>query len=111
MPACSACGADLGNPPAPFCPRCGHPVSAASFSAPATPTTAPGASLNFSVRTCPNCKIAMTDEGALNFRVGGYTGGSGMLLGSWNQLSESLQPFAIYHCPRCGRVDLYEPSR
>ncbi|HYA69960.1 MAG TPA: hypothetical protein VEH28_01145 [Thermoplasmata archaeon] len=50
----------------------------------------------------------MTDEGELEFRVGGRAGGSGFLLGNWNQLSEALQPFSVFHCPNCGRVDLYE---
>jgi hypothetical protein len=50
----------------------------------------------------------MTSSGQLEFRVGGRAGGSGFLMGNWNQLSEALQPFSIYHCPNCGRVDLYE---
>lgn len=111
MSGCLVCGAELGNPPAAFCPDCGHPSSAASVSASETPAAAPGNSLDFSVRTCPICKVAMTDAGQLQFRVGGHTGGSAMLLGSWNQLSEELQPFEVYHCPRCGRVDLYEAGR
>lgn len=53
----------------------------------------------------------MTASGELEFRVGGRTGGTGFLMGQWNQLSEQLQPFAIYHCPNCGRIDLYEPGR
>ena len=53
----------------------------------------------------------MTHSGELNFRVGGRSGGPGFLLGNWNQLSEQLQPFSVYHCPTCGRVDLYEPGR
>ena len=43
--------------------------------------------------------------------MGGYTGGSGMLFGGWNQLAEKLQPFSIYQCPNCGRIEFYEPGR
>ncbi len=64
-----------------------------------------------SAATCPNCRTPMTHSGELNFRVGGRSGGAGFLLGNWNQLSEQLQPFSVYHCPTCGRVDLYEPGR
>jgi hypothetical protein len=53
----------------------------------------------------------MTRAGEIQFRIGGYTGGAGFLLGNWNQLSEKTQPFSVYHCPRCGRVDLYEAGR
>ena len=53
----------------------------------------------------------MARSGELSFRVGGRAGMGGALLGEWNQLSESLQPFSIYHCSRCGRIDLYESGR
>lgn len=75
------------------------------------PGSGPASRLTFSVPTCPNCKVAMNRAGELQFRVGGSVGVGGMLEGNWNQLSEALQPFAIYHCPNCRRVDLYESGR
>ncbi|HXY46394.1 MAG TPA: hypothetical protein VEG66_02995 [Thermoplasmata archaeon] len=106
MTACTFCGHDLGNPPAVYCPNCGR-----AFGAGEAPGKAPGSPPARSGPSCPNCRIAMTGAGELQFRVGGSAGGSGFLLGNWNQLSEALQPFAVYHCPSCGRVDLYESGR
>lgn len=53
----------------------------------------------------------MTYAGDIEFRVGERAGGSGFLLGNGNQFAESLQPFSIYHCSGCGRVDLHETGR
>lgn len=109
MAACPRCGTPLGDPPPLACGNCGmifapkHDLGSVEPSV--TPSPAPLTGV------CPNCKIAMTRSGQLNFRVGGYTGGSGMMLGNWNQLAEKLQPFAVFHCPNCGRVDLYESTR
>jgi hypothetical protein len=52
----------------------------------------------------------MAKVGELSFRVGGSTGGTGMLLGAWNQLGESLRPFSVYNCPACKRFEFYEPG-
>ncbi|MGI0054174.1 MAG: hypothetical protein ACREBZ_00390 [Thermoplasmata archaeon] len=95
------------------CPSCGlsvvpiQPPSKAPGEYPSPPDDPPPRFTG----VCPNCKTAMTRSGELEFRVGGYTGGSGLLLGQWNQLAEQKQPFSVYHCPQCGRVDLYEPGR
>jgi len=61
-------------------------------------------------RLCLACRVPMTRSGELNFRVGGSVGGSAFLKGNWNELSEQLQPFSVYHCPSCGKIDLYEPG-
>lgn len=61
-------------------------------------------------RTCGNCQVPMQKTGELAFRVGGYVGASGMFPGDFNQLAEGLQPFAVYYCQRCGKVDLYYPG-
>ncbi|MGA7847329.1 MAG: hypothetical protein WCB18_09625 [Thermoplasmata archaeon] len=53
----------------------------------------------------------MALAGELQFRVGGATGAGGFLLGNWNQLSEQLQPFSVYHCSTCGKVEFYETGR
>lgn len=53
----------------------------------------------------------MTRTGELNFRVGGGSGGAGVLLGNWNQLSEPLRPSSVYPCPTYGRGDLYDLTR
>ncbi len=105
MPTCPECGADLG-PFTTVCPKCGVTIGPGS----GTATTSPGTP---SQRTgiCPNCKTPMTRAGDLEFRVGGSAGGTGFLLGNWNQLTENVQPFSVYHCPTCGRVDLYESGR
>lgn len=58
---------------------------------------------------CPYCQTDMQDMGTMNFRVGGYSGGAGMLLGGWNQLAEKIQPFEVYRCSSCGKVDFFLP--
>lgn len=60
---------------------------------------------------CSTCHTPMSSVGDLPFRVGGATGGKGWLLGNWNQLSEEIQSFSVYHCPGCGRIDLFEQGR
>ena len=111
MASCAYCGFNLGEPPAETCPNCGlnsgrtPPNPSAPEPIPVPSAPAPRAS---NARVCPNCKVAMSSAGQLEFRVGGRVGGSGFLMGNWNQLSESLQPFSVYHCPNCGRVDLYD---
>ena len=50
----------------------------------------------------------MTSLGEIQFRVGGYSGGAGLLIGNLNQLAEKVQPFSAYHCASCGRIDFYE---
>jgi Double zinc ribbon len=105
MPNCPECGADLGQSTT-VCPKCGTALG------PAISAPSPGSRLpSQGTGVCPNCKTKMTREGDLQFRVGGSTGGVGMLLGNWNQLSENIQPFSVYHCPTCGRIDLYESGR
>ncbi len=52
----------------------------------------------------------MQRTGELAFRVGGYVGGHQTLLGATGEFPEGLQPFAVYYCPRCGKVDLYYPG-
>ncbi|MGA7861996.1 MAG: hypothetical protein WCB19_09105 [Thermoplasmata archaeon] len=106
MSTCPKCGVELGPGPWTACPECGTLLPAAAASAPGTPVPQGRTAV-----TCPNCKTAMSAAGELQFRVGGSTGGPGFLLGNWNQLSEQLQPFSVYHCPTCGRVDLYEPGK
>ncbi|MBX8636955.1 MAG: nucleotide-binding protein [Thermoplasmata archaeon] len=61
-------------------------------------------------RNCSNCNRRLENAGEMNFRVGGYAKVGGWLLGNFNQLAESLKTFVIYHCPTCGKVELYEPG-
>lgn len=58
---------------------------------------------------CPYCSVGMDYLGRLPFRVGGASGGMGMLLGSWNQLSERTETFDLYKCGKCGKVDFFLP--
>ena len=106
MALCPSCGHDLGAQPRAVCPYC----SALLVTDPPAPSDPPSPSAA-PATLCPNCHTPMNRSGELEFRVGGRAGGSGFLLGNWNQLSEQLQPFSVYHCPQCGRVDLYEPGR
>lgn len=48
--------------------------------------------------------------GQPNFRVGGYVGGTGLLIGSWNQLAEGLLSLSMWYCAQCGKVDFYYPG-
>lgn len=61
-------------------------------------------------RNCSNCNRPLENSGSMDFRVGGYAIVGGWLLGNWNQLAESLKTFNLYHCPLCGKVELYEPD-
>ncbi|MEM0158250.1 MAG: nucleotide-binding protein [Thermoplasmataceae archaeon] len=63
-----------------------------------------------SQKTCVQCNTEMAPVGNMNFRVGGFTGIGGMLLGGWNDLAETTQTFALFKCPQCGRIDFYEPE-
>lgn len=110
MVACPRCHADLGDPPPLACPNCGMIFAPShQLTNPATQSGPPLSSEG--ARNCPNCKSPMTNAGQISFRVGGYVGGAGLFLGGWNQLAENLQPFSVYHCPTCGKVDLYEVGR
>ncbi|MGA8302686.1 MAG: nucleotide-binding protein [Thermoplasmata archaeon] len=57
-----------------------------------------------------NCKTQMTGMGQVSFRTGGWTGGAGVLVGSWNAAAENLRSFSLYYCPQCGKFDLYYPG-
>lgn len=61
-------------------------------------------------RNCSNCNKPLVNAGNMDFRIGGYAKVGGLLLGGWNQLAESLKTFSMYHCPVCGKVELYEPG-
>ena len=119
--SCSKCGKGLA-PGSAFCTQCGTKVSAA----PATPLTPPAApppapqpaplaqplpstqgAPGARPRMCVNCKTQMAGMGQVSFRTGGYTGGAGVLAGSWNAAAENLQPFSLYYCQQCGKFDLY----
>jgi hypothetical protein len=114
MAICPRCNADLGEPMPLACVNCGmifvKPHASEEIPAGSMPTS-PEPTPTSSVKICENCKTALTPVGELNFRVGGYARGSGFLLGNWNQLAENLQPFALYHCPNCGKIQFYEPGR
>ncbi len=61
-------------------------------------------------RICSNCQVPLENGGEVKFRIGGYAGGKGWFLGSWNQLAEDVKPFTVSHCAKCGTVELYEPG-
>ncbi len=56
---------------------------------------------------CLRCQRPLESQGVLQFRVGGATGLSGMLLGSINQLAETRLPLEVRTCPECGHVELF----
>ena len=109
MGTCPRCCAALGTETPKYCPNCGAALPPSDDQVAAAPT--PSSKINRKLTgICPNCKTEMSLAGELQFRVGGSTGAAGLLLGQWNQLSEQLQPFSVFHCPTCGRIDLYEPG-
>jgi len=113
MVLCPKCGFDLGEPPPLACRNCGmifvtqkpsEAQLAEDAQSPSPPTPPPQP-------VCPACHVPLTRAGELSFRVGGSVGTSAFFKGNWNQLSEQLQPFSVYHCPSCGKIELYEPGR
>jgi hypothetical protein len=104
MVDCPRCHTDIGSPTPPKCYYCGY-----DFHHPESNAGSPAAIQSHPA--CPSCKAAMDKAGDLNFRVGGSAGGTGFFLGNWNQLSESLQAFAVYHCKSCGKVEFWESGR
>ncbi|HTZ61594.1 MAG TPA: zinc ribbon domain-containing protein [Thermoplasmata archaeon] len=116
---CARCGSPLAADSA-FCTQCGTRV------APGTPPTGTGGPLPPSPdpipmsnsaptpaplpqrsRLCVNCQSQMASVGMLSFRTGGWTGGAGPHTGGWNAATESLHPFSLYYCAKCGKFDLY----
>lgn len=59
---------------------------------------------------CVNCRVQMRWIGQPSVRVGGYAGGTGFLLGDFNQLAEGLMPLSMWYCQQCGKVDFYYPG-
>lgn len=106
MSTCPICGIVLGPNPGPRCPNCDSLIERNPPLSPGAPAAAAAP-----IHPCPNCKTPMALAGELQFRVGGATGAGGFLLGNWNQLSEQLQPFSVYHCSTCGKVEFYETGR
>jgi hypothetical protein len=124
--SCASCGKVL-PPGSGFCTQCGSkvvtaaapptpppPTPSASVSPPTTAPPSPSlplpsaqAAVGVRPRTCVNCKTQMAGMGQVSFRTGGYTGGAGLVAGSWNSAIENLQPFSLYYCQRCGKFDLY----
>lgn len=104
--ACPGCGQETPAGGA-FCTRCGAPLGG---NAPLAPGGAATAAPPARPRTCVNCHTQMQYVGQPNFRAGGYVGGTGLLIGGWNQLAENLLAFSLYYCPTCGKVDLYYPG-
>jgi len=119
---CTKCGKAL-PPSSAFCTQCGTKVTVAPpvpqtpppSPTPPTPQLAPPvqpvpttqAAAGVRPRTCVNCKTQMSGLGQVSFRTGGWTGGAGLLSGSWNAAAENLQPFSLYYCAQCGKFDLY----
>lgn len=118
MIQCPKCGKWLPQPGPTICPVCGAALPESSAveglpldASPVTPVPPQPAAPRTDPHECRSCHQPMTAEGELGFRVGGATGGTGWLLGNWNQLSEQVQSFAVYHCPSCGRIELFESGR
>jgi hypothetical protein len=116
---CQNCGKPL-TPGSAFCTACGTRVGPPARSATASPVAPPfqptssvqplpttQVAAGVRPRTCVNCKTQMSGMGQVSFRTGGYVGGTGAVLGSWNATQETLQPFSLYYCQQCGKFDLY----
>jgi rubredoxin len=112
MVFCPKCGFNLGEPPPLACRNCGMifaPKKPSEAELAEGPPVSSGR-IPAPQRICPVCPVPLTPEGELSFRVGGSVGASAMFKGTWNELSEQLQPFSVYHCPSCGKIELYEPG-
>ena len=59
---------------------------------------------------CLRCGNALENQGEVEFRVGGHTGAAHLLLGNWADLGEGLIDLVMLRCPRCGQIDLFDPS-
>jgi predicted RNA-binding Zn-ribbon protein involved in translation (DUF1610 family) len=112
MVACPRCGFELGDPRPLACKNCGlifapkHEPEVGPFD-----NDSPHQNPRWDAKTCTSCRARMTPMGELNVRVGGYGGPSGLFLAETGPPADKLQPFSVYHCPNCGKIDFYEPGR
>jgi ribosomal protein L40E len=56
---------------------------------------------------CSNCNVEMQSFGTIPFRIGGGPGWGALAFGPWTKMGESMLPFDVYACPRCGKVELH----
>lgn len=59
---------------------------------------------------CLRCRSTLRDEGPIDIRVGGKTGGWGLLLGQWADVGENLLRLDLLSCPTCGHVEFRVPT-
>ena len=59
---------------------------------------------------CLRCSSPIAPMGALEFRVGGTSGGWKLLFGELAELGENLIPLEAFGCATCGHVELRLPG-
>jgi hypothetical protein len=59
---------------------------------------------------CLRCRSTLRDEGPIDIRVGGKSGGWGLLLGQWADVGENLLRLDLLSCPTCGHVEFRVPT-
>ncbi len=59
---------------------------------------------------CLRCRTVLRDEGPVDLRVGGKSGGWGLILGQWADVGEGLLHFDLLSCPSCGHVEFRVPT-
>lgn len=60
---------------------------------------------------CLRCNSQLKSIGVEHFRVGGTSGGWGLVFGDWAEVGEELLDLEILVCSSCRKVELRVPDR
>jgi uncharacterized C2H2 Zn-finger protein len=58
---------------------------------------------------CLRCGSVVREEGPIDLRVGGHSGGWSVLFGNIADLGEQLMKLLVFSCPKCGHVEFRVP--
>lgn len=58
---------------------------------------------------CLRCGSLIRDEGPIDLRTGGHSGGWSVLFGGWADAGEELMKLLVFSCPKCGHVEFRVP--
>ena len=60
------------------------------------------------VPQCPLCRVQLQSLGQVPVRIGGASGGWGLIFGSLADIGENVMPLDLYRCPQCSRLEFYD---
>jgi hypothetical protein len=60
---------------------------------------------------CLRCGAQLQSIGVEQFRIGGTSGGWGLLFGEWAEVSEQLLALEVLACTQCRKVEIRVPQK